>query len=81
MTLEQRCRMLQSVTGVDPIPPAARQCLAGLVELTVGDFAAVVSGLDILGRTPSVEVVLDGLREEVAAGGARPEGIGFLRVA
>lgn len=79
MTLEQRCRLLERITGVSSLSPATRHCLAELGDLTPGDFAAITSGLEIVGSERSVEAVLEGLRQEVAARVAPHRGIGFLR--
>jgi len=81
MTLEQRCRLLERITGVSSLSPATRHCLAELGDLTPGDFAAITSGLEIVGSERSVEAVLEGLRQEVAARVAPHRGIGFLRAA
>lgn len=63
----------------EELPTEVTQTLAGMGELTAGDFEAVIGRLQILGKSPTVEAVLDGLREEVFARGVQSQGIGFLR--
>lgn len=81
MTLEQRCGMLQRITGSDPVPPGACKALAEMKWLTAGNFSALVARMEILERVPTVEEMLAALREEVAVSGRFSRAIGFMRVA
>lgn len=82
MTLEQSCEMLRRLAGLEEggtIPAEVRSAMAGLGNVTAGDFAAVEEGLSILGTATTPEAVLRGLQDEAAARLGGRCGIGFLQ--
>ncbi|MCX7890920.1 MAG: AAA family ATPase [Burkholderiales bacterium] len=79
MRLEQRAALFATALDLAEIPEKAKQRLARLDRITLGDFANVHRQYVLLGDTPTVPGFLAGLEAEHAAKPAKEGGpIGFL---